>query len=117
VLNSQITSLKGRDNFKRMSKLGDNQVTPFFVFVKTSSIEQKLRLGIIATRKIGNAVTRNKIRRVVKEAFRCYVKNNIVPAIDCIIILRKKSTFVSNKKLRNDLDILLEKITTHENSN
>ena len=117
MLNSQVISLKGRDNFKRISKIKTNMVSPFFVFVKSSSTENSLRLGIIATRKIGNAVLRNKIRRIVRESFRLFFKSNPASETDFVVILRKNSKFASNAKLRKDLELSLKKITKYENSN
>ncbi|MDR2629253.1 MAG: ribonuclease P protein component [Puniceicoccales bacterium] len=42
--------------------------------VGTSFHDTAPRIGIVTSRKIGNAVTRNRIRRVVREAFRLNLK-------------------------------------------
>ncbi|MDR0741983.1 MAG: ribonuclease P protein component [Puniceicoccales bacterium] len=44
------------------------------VTVGTSFHDLTPRIGIITSRKIGNAVTRNRVRRVVREAFRLNLK-------------------------------------------
>ncbi|MDR2776611.1 MAG: ribonuclease P protein component [Puniceicoccales bacterium] len=44
------------------------------VSVDTSFHNTTPRIGIITSRKIGNAVTRNRVRRVVREAFRLNFK-------------------------------------------
>ena len=45
------------------------------------------RLGIVVTRKIGNAVQRNRIKRVCREAFRVWP--DLVPdGIDLVVIAR-----------------------------
>ena len=46
------------------------------------------RLGIIATRKIGNAVVRNRAKRIFRELFRLNQKD-IPQNIDIVIIVRK----------------------------
>jgi ribonuclease P protein component len=46
------------------------------------------RLGIVVTRKIGNAVQRNRIKRVCREAFRTWP--DLVPdGIDLVVIARQ----------------------------
>ena len=47
------------------------------------------RLGIIASKKIGNAVVRNRAKRKIREVFR-RIKNEIHPAADLVVISGKE---------------------------
>jgi ribonuclease P protein component len=42
------------------------------------------RLGIVAGRRFGNAVKRNRIKRLIREAFR--QKQYYLPSVDCVVI-------------------------------
>ncbi|RYZ04367.1 MAG: ribonuclease P protein component [Myxococcales bacterium] len=59
-----------------------------------------LRLGITASRKIGNAVQRNRARRLVREAFRA-VFEQLPPAVDIVVIVRRP---LGERKLQAVLD-------------
>lgn len=48
----------------------------------------RLRLGIIASKKVGNAVKRNRAKRMIREVFRG-IKNRIAPEMDIVIISGK----------------------------
>lgn len=49
--------------------------------------EAPSRLGLVVARKVGNAVRRNRIKRLCRECFRTYP--NLVPAgIDLVVIAR-----------------------------
>lgn len=46
------------------------------------------RVGFTVTRKSGNAVRRNRIRRRLKEAVRCHGADDMVPGNDYVIVGR-----------------------------
>ena len=54
------------------------------LFTLPNGLNQK-RLGIIASRKIGNAVIRNRAKRKIREAFR-HIKDRIHPEMDIVVI-------------------------------
>ena len=70
--------LRKRREFLRVQRKGRKlQLEHFLVFAAPleASAEHRddlppTRLGITVTRKVGNAVTRNRIKRLVREAFR-----------------------------------------------
>ena len=61
----------------------------FFLQVLQSNSNPYSRLGVIATKKLGNAVERNRAKRQIREVFR---KNSsaILPSLDMIVLPRKK---------------------------
>ena len=64
------------------------------------------RLGIIASKKIGNAVARNLVKRRIREIFR-HIKHRMEPALDIVVIsgkdMAKLPYRVIEKKLSNAL--------------
>jgi ribonuclease P protein component len=59
-----------------------------------------LRLGITASRKIGNAVERNRARRLIREAFRA-VFPELPGALDIVVIVRRP---LGERKMQAVLD-------------
>ena len=60
-----------RGDFLRASRRGRKLVTRYFlVLVHDRGDRGAPRLGITVTRKVGNAVRRNRIKRLVREWFR-----------------------------------------------
>lgn len=57
------------------------------VFYLPNGLNRK-RLGIIASKKVGNAVQRNRAKRKIREVFRC-MKDRISPAMDIVVISGK----------------------------
>ena len=70
------------------------------------------RLGIAISRSVGNAVERNRIRRVVREFFR--LNQESFPIADCVVIPGHGSAQLGNNKIRerlgDALDALIKKI-------
>jgi len=50
--------------------------------------DRRQRLGITASRKVGNAVQRNRAKRLLREAFRC-VRSELPSGLDLVVIVRQ----------------------------
>ena len=64
------------------------------------------RLGITVTKKIGGAVTRNHIKRAVRETFRHLHAE--LPAIDVVIIARKGAGDLATAEIAAELAPAIE---------
>jgi ribonuclease P protein component len=47
------------------------------------------RFGLTITKKVGNAVERNRIRRRLREAIRTACRDDMVPGFDYVIVARR----------------------------
>jgi ribonuclease P protein component len=77
---SQITKTLDEGRKKRIGT--------YCTIVYTPNKLNRVRLGIIASKKIGNAVVRNRAKRRIREVFR-EIKSRINPAMDVVIISGK----------------------------
>jgi len=59
------------------------------------------RLGIVVTRKIGNAVARNRVKRLCRECFRLW-PGLLPPAIDLVVIARAGADALTLGEVRDE---------------
>jgi len=78
--------LAKRPQFEQVMNRGRKHKIETFctVFFLPNGLKRK-RLGVIVSKKIGNAVVRNQAKRKIREIFR-HVKNRIEPAMDVVVI-------------------------------
>jgi ribonuclease P protein component len=97
-----------RSDFKRATGGGVRLVSRhFLIFIFDRSDAGPTRLGITVTRKVGNAVRRNRIKRLVREWFRLRTYD-LGP---CDLILIAKRSFPPDLRLLElveDLDRALQ---------
>lgn len=72
------------------------------------------RIGLTVTKKVGNAVTRNKIKRRLRNISREVVANFGLPGYDYVIIGRHKAIDRSYTDLKKDLEYALKKANREE---
>lgn len=63
------------------------------------------RLGTIASRAVGGAVVRNRLKRIIREHFR--LCQDDYPKADCVVILRPLAARISPTEVRSQLDRVL----------
>ena len=74
-----------RSEYQACYNLGEKQFTKLFViFVKKAS---KMKVGMAVSKKSGNAVARNRIKRVLREFFRLH--QDKIPQIELVIVPKK----------------------------
>lgn len=66
----KLTPLKLNKEFKRAYYQGKFKAHPFLVTYAVKNRVKKPRIGITTGKKVGGAVTRNRARRVIKQAYR-----------------------------------------------
>jgi ribonuclease P protein component len=77
-----------RADFLRVTRLGHRAVTGWFlVFTHPRQDAGEARLGITVTRKVGRAVRRNRIKRLVREWFRR--RKPVLGACDVVVIAKR----------------------------
>lgn len=84
-----------------MSK-GKEFRTRNFTLIYSPNKEGKSRLGITVSKKIGNAVKRNRVKRLIREFFRLN-KSRISGCYDVIFIARKGAVDLNYFKVYEEL--------------
>lgn len=67
------------------------------------------RLGIVVSRRVGNAVERNRIRRTIRELYRC--NKEIFPKGDCVIIPQPGAAKLENEEIRRHVLRAIERLS------
>ena len=91
------------NDFRRIYARGKSYVTPVVVVYVMKNRSRELRLGITTSKKIGNAVQRNRSRRVIREAFR-QVSPRVRRGYDLVLVARGKTPFVKSTQVQKHLE-------------
>ena len=101
--------IKKSNEFSSIRSLGLRRVMPYFItqlkFAESkksaTSTVSFTRLGIIASRRVGNAVQRNRGKRIIRRLF--YKHRSLLPVgSQLVVILRFGFNKVSFAQLEND---------------
>ncbi len=100
--------IRKNEEFQAIIKRKRFYASSTFVLYVVPKKEKSARIGLSVSKKIGNAVVRNKVKRQLRMQLQdCF---NIHGDFDAIIIVRKRylqDSFEVNKK---DLETLLKKV-------
>ncbi len=86
-----------------VKKVGCKYNTSHFVLLVATNNVNNSRLGITVSRKVGNAVQRNRLKRIIREFFR--VKKQFYPDLrDYSIIVRRGTASLSSTEINRELN-------------
>lgn len=87
---------------------GLRNARPGFVLLTRPNGGKGIRYGITVTKKIGNAVTRNRMKRRFRELLRAALPEKGLPDHDHVLIGRAGGVERDFSQMAKELDILLE---------
>ena len=95
-------SLKKNADFRNVYKNGKSYADKYLVMYVLENNKNINRLGISASRKIGNSVVRHRFARLVRESYRLH-ENIFNSGLDIVVVARKSAASVGFFEIENAL--------------
>lgn len=96
------------EDFKRVRRSGKSYAHPLVVLIVQKSEGTRIRVGVAAGRTVGTAVTRNRAKRLLREAMRTLLPN-VASNLDLLLIARPGLASASFEDTRQALLNLLQR--------
>jgi len=96
------------NDFKRVRHTGRSYAHPLAVLVCAKGLAENSRAGIIATRSVGGAVERNRVKRQLRAIIAPYL-SELKDPIDFLLIAREKTSQVQFQEIQAAVVELLRK--------
>jgi len=107
-----MDSIKKSSDFSLVAKHGSRWFSDSFIIQilkKEDRLEQNSRLGLIVSKKVGNAVIRNLIKRRFRQVFRSSFPHEI-KGYDVVLIARKSTLERDFEQIQADMRWSLKRL-------
>lgn len=104
-----VERLRTRYDFRRVYEKGMSYASRHLVMFFLVNDIGTIRVGYSVGKRLGNAVTRNHIRRLLKESFRSVARKVSSPDMDIVWIARGPAVDGSLIQFMEDMEKLLDK--------
>ncbi len=108
-----LVTLKKRRDFLRLSRGGRRWVTPAFILQAMPDNQKNTapsRVGYTASKKVGNAVVRNRVKRRLREIARSVISSDAPMGWTYVIIGRETAHNYPFEKLLTDMKWAIRKL-------
>jgi ribonuclease P protein component len=104
----KVCHLRKSSDFQRVRQGGKRRHSPNFIVVVLHRSNSLTRLGLTVSRKVGGAVQRNRVKRLVREFFRNHL-NRLPDGVDISIIAKIGAAETNYDRICEELSFLVEK--------
>ncbi len=108
VINKKNGKLRKTREFVKVYRKGKSVVTKNIVMYYKKNGNNINRIGISVSKKVGKAVVRNRVKRLIKEAFRELNINTV--GYDIVFVARVRSKDANMKIVIRDMQNLVKKL-------
>ena len=98
----KFTHLKNDYEFRRAYNKGKSFVSPLLVTYCFKRKRGGISVGITTGKKIGSAVSRNRCRRIIREAYRS-LSNEVSGNWDIVFVARVRTALVKTQDVEKDM--------------
>ena len=98
--------IKKNKEFQQIFKKGKSFANRQFIVYVLKSDQPEFRLGLSVSKKVGNAVTRNRIKRYIRQTF-LELKDDLKPDADYVIIARQQAAEMDFHESKKSLEHVL----------
>lgn len=102
-------TLKENKDFRRLYYRGKSDASPCLVTYVMKNRLGQTRVGITSGKKIGNAVKRNRARRLIRAAFTEY-EGRLNGDYDIVFVARTKTAQVKMQQVQQQMEDQLKKL-------
>ncbi|HTQ78581.1 MAG TPA: ribonuclease P protein component [Thermoanaerobaculia bacterium] len=103
----QAERLRRRADYLRCYRTGRRRHGSFAILYYIPNQLGHPRIGITASRKVGKAVVRHRLKRRIKESYRRWKRRDVLPAMDLVLHLKPEAGTADFQAFRAELLRLL----------
>ncbi|MER1987760.1 MAG: ribonuclease P protein component [Solibacillus sp.] len=99
--------IKKNEDFQKVFKRGKSYANRQFVVYVMKKEQEAFRIGLSVSKKVGNAVTRVRVKRYLRQAF-LELKDDLQQDVDYVIIARTQAANLDFHETKKSLEHVLK---------